>query len=135
MGKGSDSWTIEPVINVSAKPDRVQELINLIEDDDEIKHTVQNLHDADTFPLRYDVCEETGVKNGFPDPGYDASVFKSGATVAVECQIYSRNFKASKKSDAVKAYSFRLLGLYLLDEPRAACTNVIDSGEAPQRGR
>ncbi len=37
--------------------------------------------------------------------------------MVVEFQILSRNFKTSKKVDAVKAYLFQLLGVYLVDDP------------------
>ncbi len=37
--------------------------------------------------------------------------------MTVEFQILLRNFKASKKVDAIKAYLFRLLRMYLVDDP------------------
>lgn len=37
--------------------------------------------------------------------------------MAVEFQVNSKNFKTSKKIDAVKAYLFYLLGVYLVDNP------------------
>ncbi len=78
---------------------------------------VRTIHFQDTFPFIYDVRESADVRSDFPDPGHDVDDFKGGATVAVEFQILLRNFKASKKIDAVKAYSFRLLGVYLVDDP------------------
>lgn len=78
---------------------------------------VRAIHFQDTFPFTYDVRGSADVDSDYPDPGHDVDDFKSGATVAVEFQILSRNFKASKKVDAVKAYSFRLLGVYLVDDP------------------
>ena len=61
----------------------------------------------------------------YPDPGHDVEDFRAGSAVAVEFQIHSRNFKATKKTDATKAYSFRLLGVYLIDEPRVSMVSTI----------
>lgn len=36
--------------------------------------------------------------------------------MAIEFQILLQNFKTSKKVDAIKAYLFRLLGIYLVDD-------------------
>lgn len=54
----------------------------------------------------------------YPDPGHDVEDFRAGSTMAVEFQIHSRNFKATKKTDATKACSFRLLRVYLIVEPK-----------------
>ncbi len=117
LGKDWNSASIESVVNFSTKPDKVQELIELISDDEEALDVVRTIHFQDTFPFTYDVLESANVSSDFPDPGYDVDDFKAGATMAVEFQILSCNFKASKKVDAVKTYSFRLLGVYLVDDP------------------
>lgn len=57
------------------------------------------------------------VSSVFPDPGYNVDNFKTRAIVAVKFQILSPNFKPSKKIDIVKAYLFRLLKVYLIDDP------------------
>ena len=62
------------------------------------------------------MCKSVKVKSDYSDLGYDVNDFKAGARVAVEFQIVLRNFRISKKIDAVKAYSFQLLGVYLIDE-------------------
>lgn len=60
--------------------------------------------------------EKTGVKRDYLRPGHDVDNFKAIARVAIEFQINSQNFKATKKINTVKAYLFRLLGVYLVDE-------------------
>lgn len=55
------------------------------------------------------------MSNDFPDLRHDVYDFKVEATIAVEFQILSRNFKTSKKINAIKAYLFRLLKVYLVD--------------------
>ncbi len=117
LGKDWNPASIESVVNFSTRPDNVQELIELISDDKEALDVVRTIHFQDNFPFMYDIRESANVSSDFPDPGHDVDDFKAGATVAVEFQILSRNFKASKKVDAVKAYSFRLLGVYLVDDP------------------
>lgn len=57
------------------------------------------------------------MNNDFLDPGHDIDKFKMGAIVSVKFQILLRNFKASKKIDTIKAYLFRLLGLYFVHNP------------------
>ena len=104
------------MVNFSSRPDKVEELIQLIADDEEARDLVRTIYFQDTFPFTYDVRRSADVNSDYPNPGHNVDNFKSGATVAVEFQILSRNFKASKKVDAVKAYSFRLLGVYLVDD-------------------
>ena len=57
------------------------------------------------------------VDKDYSNLGHNVDNFKIGAKVAMEFQINSRNFKASKKIDAIKAHLFRLLGVYLVDNP------------------
>lgn len=57
------------------------------------------------------------VKGNYLDLGYDVNDFKAGATIAVEFQLILRNFKTSKKINVIKVYLFRLLGVYLMDNP------------------
>ena len=57
------------------------------------------------------------MEENYLNPGHDIDDFKAGERVAVEFQVNSRNFKASKKTDTVKSYLFRLLGVYLVHDP------------------
>ncbi len=116
LGKDWNPGSIKSVVNFSTRPNKVQELIELISDNEDALDMVRTIHFQDTFPFIYDVQESANVSSDFPDPGHDVDNFKAGAIVAVEFQILSRNFKASKKVDAVKAYLFRLLGVYLVDD-------------------
>ncbi len=78
---------------------------------------VRTIYFQDTFLFTYNVRESADMSSDFPDPGHNVDNFKGVAIVAVEFQILSRNFKASKKIDVVKAYLFRLLEMYLVDDP------------------
>lgn len=64
----------------------------------------------------YDVWESTNISNNFSNPGHNIDELISGAIVVVEFQILLYNFKASQKVDAVNAYLFQLLGVYLIDD-------------------
>lgn len=97
---------IKSVISFSTRPEKIEELIELITDDEEVRDIVQAIYLQDTFPFTYNVYKSAKVKGDYPDPGYDVDDFKAGARVAVEFQIVSRNFKALKMIDAVKTYSF-----------------------------
>lgn len=57
------------------------------------------------------------MKGDYPDPGHDAGDFRAGATVAVEVQLHSGDFTGKKKTEA---YSFCLLGVYLIDKTETA---------------
>ncbi len=105
------------MVNFLTRPDKVQELIELISNDEEALDVVRTIHFQETFPFTYDVRKSADVSSDFPDPAHNVDDFKAEAIVAVEFQILSRNFKAPKKVDAVKAYSFLLLGVYLVDDP------------------
>ncbi len=118
-GNLKKDWTpasIESMVNFSTRPDKIQELLELISDDEEALDVVRTIHFQDTFPFTYDVRGSANVSSDFPDSGHNVDDFKVGAIVAVEFQILSRNFKASKKVDVVKSYSFGLLGVYLIDD-------------------
>lgn len=114
------------MVNFSTRPGKVQELIQLIGDDEEAQDIARAIHFQNTFPFTYDVRESAGVTSDFPDPGHEIDDFKSGATVAVEFQVLSRNFKTSKRVDTIKAYSFRLLGVYLVDDPMHSAMSTPD---------
>ena len=109
-------FNIKLIINFSTKSQKVQELIELITGDKEIKDIVIALHLQDSFLFTYDIYKSAKIKGDYSDLGYDVDDFKIGAMVAVEFQLVLRNFKASKKVDAVKVYSFRLFGVYLIDD-------------------
>lgn len=78
LGKDWDSSFIDTVVNLSTKPDKVQDMINLLTDDEEVHDIVQALHIQDTFPFTYDVREEVGVEGYYPNPGHDVDDFKAG---------------------------------------------------------
>ena len=92
---------------------------------------VRTIHFQDTFPFTYDVWRSADVDTNYPDPEHDVDDFKSGARVAMEFQILSRNFKASKKVNVVKTYSFQLLGLYLVDD---SVHSTMSTPDKRQRG-
>lgn len=118
LGKDWDPASIGSVLNFSTRPDKVEELIQLIANDEEARDVVRTIHFQDTFPFTYDVRKSANVNSDYPDPGHAVDDFKSGATVAIEFQVLSRaTSKLPKKVDAVKVYSFRLLGVYLIDDP------------------
>lgn len=58
--------SIEPVISVSAKPDFVESMINIMQDDSN-KAAVMIILEDKTFPFAYDVRNTPPGK--FPDPG------------------------------------------------------------------
>lgn len=100
--------------------------MELITGNEEVKDTVKTIHIQDTFLFTYDVRKTSDMNADYPDPGHDVDDFRNGSKVAVEFQIVSRNFRASKKIDAVKAYSFRLLGVYLIEDPAQSSVSTPD---------
>lgn len=78
LGKDWDPASIEPVVNFSTRPDKVEELIQLIADDEEARDVVRTIHFQDTFPFTYDVRGSADVNSNFPDPRHDVDDFKSG---------------------------------------------------------
>ncbi len=117
LGKDWHPTNIASVVNFSTRLDKVEELIQLMSDDEEAWDVVRTIPFQDTFPFTYDIRESADLSSEFPHPRHDVDDFKGRVTVAVEFQILSRNFKASKKIDVVKAYLFWLLGVYLVDDP------------------
>lgn len=85
-------------------------------DEKEARNVVKIIHWQDKFPFTYDVWKSVDVNTNFPDPEHNVNDFKLGAIVAGEFQILLRNFKASKKEDAIKTYSFWLLGIYFVND-------------------
>lgn len=106
LGKDWDPASLKSVVNFSTRLDKVKELIQLITDDKEAQDVVRTMYFQDTFQFIYDVRRSANVSSNFLDPAHNVDDFMSNATVAVKYQILSRNFKASKKIDAVKAYLF-----------------------------
>lgn len=131
LGQDLDPSNVESVVNFSTRLEKVEELIQLITGNEKVRDIVRAIHFQDTFPINYDVRRSANVDDDYPDPGYDVDDLKTGATVAVEFQIHSRNFKASKKIDGVKTYSFRLLGVY----PTTWPINCINARQASTRKR
>ena len=126
LGKDWDLASLESVLNFSTRPDKVEELIQLIRGDEKARDVVRTIHFQDTFPFTYDVWRSADIDTDYPNPGHNVNDFKSGARVAIEFQILSWNFKASKKVDTVKAYSFQLLGVYLVNDPVHSTMSIPD---------
>ena len=126
LEKKWESSNIKLVINFSIRPKKVKKLIEMITDDKEVRDIVQAIHLQDTFPFTYDMRKSAKVKDDYLNPEYNVDDFKAGTRVAVEFQIVLHNFKASKRIDAVKAYSFRLLGVYLIDKPTNSTISTLE---------
>lgn len=108
FGKEWDPGNIESVVNFSTRLEKVEDLIRLVTGNEEVRDIVQAIHIQDTSLFTYDVRMSADVNGVYPDPKHNVDNFKARARVAVEFQLLSRNFKASRKIDAVKDYSFRL---------------------------
>lgn len=111
MGRTGILQTVESIVNFSTRPDKVEVLNELITGNEEVQDVIKAIHYQDTFPFTYDVRKSADMDADYPDPGHDVDDFKNWSKVAIEFQVLSRNFIASKRVDAVKAYSFRLLGV------------------------
>ena len=66
------------------RPNRVEELIQLIADDEEAWDIVRTIYFQDIFLFNYDVWGLADINSNYPDPGHDVNNFKSGAIMAVE---------------------------------------------------
>ena len=106
FSKDWDLTSLESVVNFSIRPDKVKELIQLIVDDEKARDMVRTFYWQNTFPFTNNVWKSVDINTDFPNPKYNVDDFKLGAIVAMEFQILLRNFKASKKRNAIKAYSF-----------------------------
>lgn len=115
--KDQDLTSLNLVVNLSPRPNKIKEIIQLIVDDKKAWDVLKTIHQQDIFLFTYDVWKLANRNSDFPDLRHDVTNFKSSATVEVEFQILLHNFKASKIVNAVKAYLFQLLGVYLIDNP------------------
>lgn len=104
------------VINFLTRSEKIQELIKLITGDKEVKDIVTAIFLQDSSLFIYNVLNSAKVEDDFPDPEYNVDDVKVRATAAVEFQLVLRNFKTSKKINIMKAYLFRSLGVYLIDD-------------------
>lgn len=95
--------SIRSVVNLSTRQDKIQEPIELIGNDKKAQDIAKAIHFQDIFPFTYNVWEFVEVTSNFPDSRHDINDFKLGAIVAIEFEILSHNFKASKHIDVVKA--------------------------------
>lgn len=77
---------------------------------------VRTIYFQDTFLFTYDIQGSADVTSNYSNPRHNVNNFKSDAIIAVEFQILLQNFKVSKKFDIIKTYSFRLLGVYLIND-------------------
>lgn len=70
------------MLNFSTRPDKVEELIQLIAGDEEARDVVRTIDFQDTFSFTYDVRRSADVNTDYLDPGHDVDDFRSDATVA-----------------------------------------------------
>lgn len=126
LGKDQEPSNIELIISFSTRQKRVQGLIELITDVEKVKNIVQTIHIQDTFLFTYDMRKFANVKGDYPDPRHDVDDFKSGARIAIEFQVVLHNFKVSKRVDAIKAYFFQLLGVYLINKPTNSIILILE---------
>lgn len=87
---------------------------------------VRTIYWQDTILFIYDIWKSADVNSNFPNPKHEVNDFKSGKTVVLEFQILLHNFKASKKVDIVKAYLFRLLEIYFIDDSTQSTMLILD---------
>lgn len=111
-----DIWLtsyIKPVIFVSANSEFVYSRINhMLENNNKAKVKVLFVYKNSTFFFIYDI--KTTNSGKFPNPDVcDMSIFWLKTKVAVELQIYSRNFKIRGQERNLR-YFFKLIRLYKL---------------------
>lgn len=87
---------------------------------------VRTIYWQDIFLFTYEVWKSADVNTDFPDPRYNVNNFMSGATVVVEFQIMLCKLKTCNKVDIIKTYLFRLLGIYLVDDPMQSIILIPD---------
>lgn len=101
---------------MSIKPIKVQALIKLISDNKKIRNIVQAIYFQNTFSFTYDIHKSAKVTSEYLDLRHDTDDFNAKARVTIEFQAVLYNFKVLKRINAVKAYIFRLLEVYLIDK-------------------
>lgn len=116
LGKDWDPASVESIVNFPQDQKRSKSSWSSSLETKKSK-TLLKLSTTRTRSHLHDVRKTSNMDANYPDPDYDVDDFRNGSKVAIEFQIVSRNFKASKKIDAVKASSFRLLGVYLIEDP------------------
>ena len=116
LGKNWDSTSLKSVVNFSTRPDKVEKLIQHIVNDKEDRNVVRIIYWREILSIIYDVWKSADVNNDFSNLRHIVNDFYLGMIVAVEFQILSCNFKAFKKVDNIKTYSFRLLEIYLVND-------------------
>lgn len=79
----------------------------------------------DIFSFIYNVHEKMRVKRDYPDLNHNVDNFKVGVKVAIKFQINLQNFKTTKKIDTIKTYFFRLVEVYLIDEPNKKPISIL----------
>lgn len=117
---------INSIVNFFTRLDKVKELIKLINKNKEVKEIVQTIYYQNTFPFIYNMRKTTNLNIDYPDLSYNIDNFKNSSKVIVEFQIMSFNFKASKKVNAFKAFSFQLLRIYLINKPVQAMLSILE---------
>lgn len=115
--KGLESYKYQVSSKLFNKSWQSRKTYMLIADEEKAWNVVKIIYFQDLFPFTYDVWRLANINNNYPKSGHNIDNFKSGATVTIKFQILLQNFKVSKKVDIVKVYLFRLLGIYLVDNP------------------
>lgn len=115
LGKDWDLASPELVLNFLTRPNKVEKLIQLIKNDKEAWDIVKTIYFQDKFPFTYNIWRLVNINTNYPNLRHNVNNFKSGAKMAIEFQIMSQNFKASKKMNTVKAYLFQLLKVYFVN--------------------
>lgn len=126
LRKDLDSSNIKSVISFSIRLEKFKKLIKLITDNKKVKNIIQVIHLQDIFSFIHNVHKSAKVKGDYPDLRNDIDNFKAKARVAIEFQIVLCNFKALKRIDAVKAYFFQLLEVYLIDKPTNSTISTLE---------
>lgn len=80
---------IELVVTFSKRPDKVEELIQLIANAEKARDVIRTIHFQDIFSFIYDVKGLADVNSNYLVLEYNINDFKSSATVAIEFQILS----------------------------------------------
>lgn len=113
LGDALSTNPIKPMILMSTKSDFVQFRINLMVDDNSKAKTL-HMYEDNVFLFIYNVKNTTLSK--IPDPGLcDISNFWPKTKVAIEQQVYSRNFKIKRMKKNI-GYFFKLIRLYKLQK-------------------
>lgn len=65
LGRDWDSTSMKSVVNFLLRPNKVQELIELISNDKEVEDMIRTIHFQDIFPIMYDISKSANIIIGF----------------------------------------------------------------------